>query len=240
MKKTITIILLTITTVLNAQIIEETLIYSVDFKVSQKMLDRGMTKEMLKIKMKSSGSWTDTIKTSYKGGFYKQLNLSTDKSWVIYRPDSNKLYTFQGGEASDWCTVTDASIDLENKITGKMPKITLLDTIVKYKEYGLKMVEVKWQSGTYCYLYSENHFKINPEHFKGHIYDGFYEFLKISSSLPIKIIKEAGGMITTTISLVESNKNKITDTLFQIPELIEDEDLNSFYFGAGTIMKIKN
>ncbi len=240
MKKTITILLLTIATVLNAQNFEGTLTYSVDFKVSQKMLDMGMTKEMLRTKIQSERSWADTIKTSYKDGFYKQLNLSTDKSWVIYRSDRNKLYTFQDGEASDLCTVTDASIDLENKMTGKMPIVTLLDTIVKYKEYELKMVEVKWKLGSYFYLYSENHFKTNPEQYKGHIYDGLYEFLKISKSLPIKIIKEAGGMMTITIALSESNEDKIADTLFHIPELVKDEELNSLNFGAGTIMKIKN
>ena len=240
MRKTITILLLTITTVLNAQNFEGTLTYSVDFKVSQKMLDMGMTKEMLKANMESEGTWADTLITSYKNGFYKKLNLSTTNSWIIYRPDSNKLYTFQDGEASDICTVNDASVDLEYKMTGKMPVITLLDTLVKFNEYELKMVEVKWKSGTYYYLFSENHFKANPEQYKGHIYDGYYEYLKISKSLPIVIIKETGGMITITMSLAEYKEDKIEDSLFQIPELVEDEELNSFNFGAGKMMKIKN
>ena len=238
-KKTISILLFTITTLLNAQNFEGKLTYSVDFKVSQKMLNMGMTKEILKSKMQSNGSWTDTIKTSYKDGFYKQLNLSTVNSWLIYRPDSNKLYTFQDGEDYNMCIVNEASIDLEHTMTGNMPVVTLLDTIVKYKEYELKMVEVKWQSGTYFYLYSKNHFKTNPEQFNGHIYDGFYEFLKISKALPIMTIKEVGKMMTITISLVKSKEDKISDLLFQIPKLEEDEELNSLNFGAGTIMKIK-
>lgn len=240
MRKIITILLLTFTTVLNAQNFEGTLTYSVDIKVSQKMLDMGMTKEILKSKMESDGTWVGTIKTSYKNGFYKQLNLSTDNTWVIYRPDSNKLYVFQDGEASNLCTVNDASIDLEHKMTGKMPIITLLDTIVLFNEYELKTVEVKWGLGTYYYLFSEKHFKTNSEQFKGHIYDGYYEFLKISNSLPIMIIKEVGGMMTITTSLVESNKDKLSDSLFQIPELEVDEELNLLNFGAGIIMTIKN
>lgn len=239
MRKSITIILLTITTILNAQEFEGTLTYIVDFKVSQKMLDWGMTKEMLKTRMESDGTWADTIKTSYKNGFYKQLNLSTDNSWVIYRPDSNKLYTFQDGETSDICTVTNPAVDLEHKMTGKMPTVTLLDTLINYKEFELKMVEVKWKAGTYYYLFDEDHFKTNPEKFKGHIYDGYYEFLKLSNSLPIMIIKEAGGMTTITISLIDSFENKIDDSIFQIPELIEDEELNSLNIGTGKMMKIK-
>ena len=239
MKKTITILLLTITTILNAQDFEGTLTYFTDFKVSQKIIDMGMTKEMLKSKMKSDGTWADTIKTSYKKGFYKQLNLSIDNTWVIYRSDSNRLYTFQNGEASDICIVTDPSVDLEHKMTGKMPTVTLLDTLIKYEKYELKTVKVKWKSGTYYYLFDENHFKTNPENFKGHIYDGFYEFLKLSNSLPIQIIKEVGGMMTVTISLIDSAEYKINDSIFQIPELIEDEELNSFNIGTGKMMKIK-
>jgi len=239
MRKVIAIVLLTITTVLNAQDFEGTLTYFVDFKVSQKMLDMGITKEMLKSKIESDGTWADTIKTTYKNGFYKQLNLSTDNSWVIYRSDSNKLYAFQEGEASDICTVTDASIDLENKMTGKMPTVTLLDTLIRHQEFELKMVQVKWKTGTYYYLYDKNHFKTNPDSFKGHIYDGFYEFLKLSKSLPIMIIKEISGMMTTTISLIDSSEKKIDDSFFQIPELIEDEELNSLNIGTGKMMKIK-
>ncbi len=239
MRKTITIILSTITTILNAQDFEGTLTYSVDFNVSQKMIDMGMTKEMLKTRMQSDGTWADTIKTSYKKGFYKQLNLSTDNSWVIYRPDSNKLFTFQDGEASDICKVTDPSVDLEHKITGKMPTVTLIDTLINYKEFKLKMVEVKWKTGTYYYLFDDNYFKTHPENFKGHIYDGFYEFLKLSNSLPIVIIKKIGGMMSITISLIDSSENKINDSYFEIPELIEDETLNKLNIGTGKMMKIK-
>jgi hypothetical protein len=247
MKHLITFILLTITTFIsaqdngsvtkkaeNAQNFEGTLTYFAEIELSQKMIAKGMTIEMIK----SKGTFIDTIKTTYKNGFYKQLMFSTDTSWVIYRNDSNKLYHFEVGTSSEFCTVTEGTTDYEFKMGGKMPKVTLLDTIVKYKNYELKMVEVKWKSGIYYYLFNENYFHINPEIYKGHIYDGFYAFLNISHSLPIVMIKKAGGVMTTTFSLINSSETKIDDSLFQLPKLIVDEEFNQSHFSLGQIMKI--
>lgn len=242
MKTLITILLLAFALSSQAQSFVGTLTYTADFEVSQKMLDMGMTKDMIKSRLLADGTWADTIKTTYKNGFYKQLNLSANNSWSIYRPDSNRIYTFYSGEDSSMITVADPSIDLESKMTGNMPSVTLLDTIVQYGEYQLKMVEVKWKSGTYFYLYSENHFKANAEDYKGHIYDGLYEFLKISNAYPIKIIKKAGKMMVVTISLATSSEAEIDDSIFSVPEIEEDVEANSLIKGMNLgyeIMKIK-
>ena len=223
---------------MSAQNFEGTLTYKVDFTIAQKMIDMGVTLDVLKKRMEEEGSWVNTIETSIKNGYYKQLNESKDKSWVIYRPDSNMLYTLQEGEASDICVIMDASMDTEFKMLGKMPTVTLVDTIVKYNDYELKMVKVKWKMGYYLYLYSEDHFKTDPELFKGHIFDGFYEYLKIAKSFPVIVIKDA-VMMTVTTSLISSSEEEIQDSIFDIPELIEDEELNQISFGIGKMMKIK-
>lgn len=239
MRKTITIFLLSISSLLSAQNFEGTLTYSVDFELSQNMLDMGLTKEMMKSKMLAEGTWADTIKTSYKNGFYRSHNLSANRSWVIYRPDTKKIYSFQNGETSDLCMVTDTTIDLEEKMTGEGPNLTLLDTLTEYKDYRLKTVHVKWKSGNYYYLFDEDHFNMDPELFEGHIYDAWYDYLKLSGSLPVKIIKEAGKMMTITMSLVDASETRIEDSVFQIPELVEDEELSSFDIGTGKMMRIK-
>ena len=124
MKSIITILLLSISTLLSAQNFEGTLTYKVDFTIAQKMIDMGVTLDVLKKRMEEEGSWVNTIETSIKNGYYKQLNESKDKSWVIYRPDINMLYTLQEGEASDICVIMDASMDTEFKMLGKMPGAT--------------------------------------------------------------------------------------------------------------------
>jgi hypothetical protein len=78
-----------------------------------------------------------------------------------------------------------------------------------------------------------------PENFKGHIYDGFYEFLKLSKSFPIEVYKKTANMLTIRLTLIDFREHKIEESLFQIPELIEDEELNSLNFGTDKIMKIK-
>lgn len=239
MKIPTTILLLLVSILLHAQDFEGTLTYTVDFEISKKMQKMGVTKEYLKSNMEKEGTWADTIKTSYKNGFYKQLNYSKDKSWIIYRPDSNKTFTFQEGEEADICTVNNAAKDLEYELTGNQPAVTLLDTSIKYLDFNLKMVEVKWKTGSYFYLFDEDYFKTNPENYKGHTFDGFYEFLKISKSLPIIIIKEGGGMMTMTLSLVDFSEHTVEESIFLIPELIEDEELNYFNVGLGKMMRVK-
>ena len=107
------------------------------------MKSMGLTKKTMEKKLKNEDTWSDQITVTYKNGFYKQMNLSKNKIWIIHHPDSSKTYTFQEGELSDICIVQDVSRDMEFKQFGKMPSVNLLDTIVKYKKYNLKMVEVK-------------------------------------------------------------------------------------------------
>ena len=238
MKQIITLLFLVVILGLNAQTFEGKLVYSMDFEVSEKMAGMGLTKEMLKSKMAEDDSWSDTIKITYKQGYYRQESSSVFETKIIYRPDSNMLYTFQAGEASDICTVTDVSKDLEFKMIGKMPSVMLLDSIVEYNDYKLKVVEVKWKSGRYYYLFDENHFKANPEDYKGHVYDGFYEYLKLSKSYPIVIVKEAGAVMTVTMSLEYFTEEKVNPEVFEIPALVEDEEL--FNSPMGKMMRIKD
>lgn len=239
MKQIITLLFLVICFGIKAQSFEGTLVYSMDFEVSEKMANMGLTKEILKGKMAEDHSWSDTIKVTYKHGFYRQQSSSVFETKIIYRPDSNMLYTFQTGDASDICTVTDVSKDLEFKMTGEMPTVKLLDSIVEYDEYKLKVVEVKWKSGRYFYLFSENSFKANPEDYKSHIYDGFYEYLKLSKAYPVVIVKEAGGVMTVTMSLEYFTKENISNTIFDVPQLFEDEELEVLSSPMGKLMRIK-
>lgn len=239
MKQIITLLFLVISIGMNSQSFEGTLVYSMDFEVSENLAKMGLTKEMLKAEMEEDGSWSDFINITYKQGFYRQQSSSVFKTELIYRPDSNKLYTFQSGEAADICTVTDVSKDLEFSMTGEMPTVKLLDSIVEYNDYKLKVVEVKWKTGKYYYLFTENHFKANPADYKGHIYDGFYEYLKLSEAYPIVIVREAGLTITITMSMVSFIEEKVSSDIFEVPQLKEDQELDVLNSPMGKVMRIK-
>lgn len=239
MRQILTTIMLFTTLLSFGQTYEGTLTYIVDLEVSEKLINMGMTKQILLDKMKSEGSWSDTIRTSYKQGNYYTLLNNNPKSWSIYKADSNKIYSMQDGEASDLCTVTDASIDLEFTMTGKMPIVEKLDTTVMVDGVSCSIVRVKWKSGIYDYYYNQNKLTIDPSLFSKHTYDGWAEFLKISKALPLKIVKTTNGMMTITMTLISSKAEVIDEKLFSIPKLVPDKDLNIVKIANREIMRIK-
>lgn len=241
MKQIITTLLVLTSGLLFGQSYEGTLVYKTDFQfqISEKMAKMGITEEMMKEKMKKEGTLTDSIKTSYKQGDYITYTNFSPQSWSIYKQQTNKLYSFQDGEASDICTVTDVSIDLEFQMTGNKPTIQKFDTIVDIDGRKCEIVRVQWKSGTYDYYYDSSFLKVDFKLFEKHIYDGWADFLKISNSLPIKIVKSVKGLSTVSLTLIRHTEETIDPKLFEIPKLIPDKDLNLIKIGNRELFRIK-
>ena len=223
----------------NGQSFEGTLIYASDIEVAEDMKKLGLTKEMLINKLQENDSYSDTIIISYKEGNYYTLLNNNPKSWLVYKAETNKIYAMQDENISDICTVTDASIDLEFTMTGKKPVIEKLDTTVIIDGEVCNIVRVQWKSGTYDYYYNSKKLIVNPILFEEHIYDGWADFLKISKSLPVKIVKTTKGMMEVTMTLVASKSETIDEHLFSIPKLIPDKDLNTIKIANRELMRIK-
>ncbi|MFZ4401091.1 MAG: hypothetical protein ACOYO1_13725 [Bacteroidales bacterium] len=239
MRKILIAILFLSTGFLYGQSFEGTLTYVSELEISPKMAKMGVTKEMLLDKMKKEGSWSDTLRTTYKKGNYLTLLNNDLKSRSIYKSDSNKIYSLQDGDSSDICTVTDASVDLEFSLTGKLPTVEKLDTITIVNGVSCNIIRVKWKSGTYDYYYNSKNLTVNASDFANHIYDGWAEYLKISNALPLKIVKTTKGMMTITMTLVSSQPEVINEKIFSIPTLISDNDLNSVKTANREVMRIK-
>lgn len=241
MKQIITILLVLITGLLFGQSYEGTLVYKSDFQfqISEKMAQMGISEEMMKEKIKKDGAWTDSIKTIYKQGDYISFTNFSPQSWSIYTQKTNKLYSFQEGEASDICTVTDVTIDLEFQMTGKKPIVEKIDTIVEVDGRKCELVRVQWKTGTYDYYYDSSILKVDHKLFENHIYDGWADFLKISNSLPIKIVKSVKGLSTVTLTLIKHKEELIDPKLFEIPQLVADKDLNIIKIGNRELFRIK-
>jgi hypothetical protein len=222
-----------------SQSFEGTLIYKCDIEVSEQMAKAGITKEIIIDKMAKEGRWSDTIKVSYKQGDYYTLLNARQKSYSIYKATTNKIYSMSAGADSELCTVTDASVDLEFQLTGNKPVIQKLDTTVIVNGTACSIVRVKWKTGTYDYYYNSTEFNVDPSLFSKHVYDGWAEFLKISKSLPIKIVKKTNGVMAITMTLVASKSQSINDDLFKIPALVPDKDLNAQLTSNKEIMRIK-
>ena len=241
MKKILILALILSTGILFGQSFEGTLVYKTDFKfrISEKMSKMGISEEMLKEKMKNEGTWTDSIKSIYKHGDYITYTNFNPQSWAIYKQKTNKLFSFQDGEAKDICTVTDVSIDLEFKMFGKKPTIVKLDTIAEVNNIKCEIVRVKWKTGTYDYYFNSTLLKVDSKLYENHIYDGWAEFLKISNSLPIKIVKTVNGLANVTFTLIRHSEETVDPNLFEIPKLVSDKELNIMKLPNREIMRIK-
>jgi hypothetical protein len=221
-----------------SQSFEGTLTYAIDIEVSESLEKMGLTKDLMINKMKEDGDWSDTIKTSYKqGNYYSSLN-NNSKRYSIYNADSNKIYVIQDLEGESICTVTDASIDLESTVTNKLPSITKLDTIVTINGIECNIVRVKWDNENYDYYYNSE-LKVEASLFSKHRYDGWAEFLKISNALPVKIVKNIPGTFIITFSLTNSKYEKVDDSLFNVPQLLYDEDLDLLKTANKKTMRVK-
>ncbi len=239
MKRKLTILFLFFTGITYGQSFEGTLTYKTDIEAAEKLVKMGMTTEKLIASMKQDGTYSDTIKICYKKGNYYTLQNSKPKSWTIYKADSGKIYTMQDGESKDICTVLDATIDMESKMTGTMPTVMKLDTTFLNNNLPCFIVRVKWKSGTYDYYYDSTKLIVNPSLFEKHTYDGWAEFLKISKSLPFKIVKTTKGIMSISMTLVSTKNEAINDKLFSIPSLVADKNLNIIKSANRELMRIK-
>ncbi len=237
MKRFLIGIFLFTSTLLSAQSFEGTLTYKMDFEVSEKIAKMGMNKEMLLKKMKEEGSWSDTLKMYYKGGNYYGLISNNPKSWSFYNAATNKIYAMV--ENSDICTVTDASMDTEQEMTGALPIITKLDTTVVVNGINCSIVRIKWKSGTTDNYYNSSKLIADPALYANHKFEGWEDYLKISHALPLKIVRGLAGMMVVTITLVSEKAEPISDKLFVVPVLVADKALNPVKLPNREIMRIK-
>jgi len=225
-----------------SQSYEGTLVYKTDFQfeISDNMAEMGLTEERIIEKMKTEGSWSDSIKKSYRQGDYISYTNFSPQSWSIYKQNTNKLYTFQEGEDSDICTVTDVSFDLEFQMTGNQPTVKKLDSIVEVNGRKCEIVRVQWKTGIYDYYFDSTFLKVDHKLFENHIYDGWADFLKISNALPVKIVKHANGFVTVSFTLIRNTEETLDSKLFEIPTLIADKELNTIKLPNMELFRIEN
>jgi hypothetical protein len=226
------ILLLTLTA--SAQNFEGTLTFSVEVELGDLFAKMGMSKETLKEEMVKDGTWVDTIRTTYKEGNYINIPNMAAPSKTIYKADSNYIYTF----SSDIWLVTDAAIDLEESLTKKAPKVFKRDTVVEVNGKKCSVVRVQWKAGYTDYYYAENTYPMDATLYSKHKYDGWAAYLAIAKALPIRITKSVIGT-TTILTLVSSEEKKVDSSIFNIPELEEDESLSFMNKLNMKTMKIK-
>ncbi len=219
------------------QSFEGVLKYKMTIETDKALEKAGLTKEMIIDKMKEEGVFLEEEIISYKGGNYCISSIAGKKISSVYRKDKNKIYAFE--EGTDICAVTDASIDAETKLLGKKPEITILDTTAVIYNKPCKIVRVKWNTSYYDYYFSQDFLTMDPELYANHVYDGWAEYLKISKSLPLQIVKSVNGMMRIISTLEDVQVKPVDDALFALPKMTADKDVKIPMASGKTIMRIK-
>ena len=151
-----------------------------------------------------------TQKYYYKDKYYKSILDGDRLFYQIYSPKDSKLYSFY--DKSDTASVSDCKHN-EEKITETILEDS--DTII----YNImcKKVTFKLNSGgEMIFFFNPYYFKLNPEKFKGHKLGFWYDYLKVSNSLPIKyIIKKP--FLNMEVTLVDVTMRNISEKEFAIP-----------------------
>jgi hypothetical protein len=218
----------------HSQSFQGSILYYQDFELPKSFLDMGITKEVMLKKMNSDGQWFDSVKISYKQGNYYSIGNNVKKTLKIYKADVNKSYNFDG----DICAVQDA-IDLD--LDGSPDKPQVIEDIegtLTVMGLPCKGIRMKWKLGSVEYYYHPQQAAVDPALFAKHSSDGFAEFVKRSKCLPMKIVKNAMGMLISQTA-VQVKPEEVSASLFKIPELVEDKDLNFLKIPGTVVMRVK-
>ncbi|MCK6617635.1 MAG: hypothetical protein L6Q51_08320 [Cyclobacteriaceae bacterium] len=210
--------------------------YIQDLEVGGAFKKMGITKEMLMAEINKEGKWFDTLWVNYRLGNYAQFGNNKAQTTKVYDPSDNIIYTFEL-TGNDLCSVQEA-VDLTLGGEADKPTVTVVDSAVTIMGLPCKIIRMKWSLGQYDYYYNETQARVNPELFANHTSEGFAEFLKMSGSLPLQIVKSVMGMdiIQTAVDIQQGSVDR---NAFNIPELVEDESLNAIRMPGTTIMRIK-
>jgi len=211
--------------------------YVQSLDVSGPFKKMGITKEMLMEEMKKKeGTWFDTVRVYYRGGNYASFANNESQTTKIYDASENMFYNFHAS-GSDVCSVQEA-VDLDLNGAPDKPTVTVLDSVATIMGLTCKIVRINWKLSQYEYYYNDTQAKVSPELFSRHSSEGLAEFVRMTGSLPLQIVRSTMGvMVVHTATHVTSSA--VDSQVFTVPELVEDESLNIMKLPGITMMRVK-
>lgn len=169
----------------------------------------------------------DTARYLYaQNGDYVISTVLNPNVTSVYKAADGALYAIDS--ISSIVTVINTETDFESTI-GFKPTVHLLDSVYSHEGGEWSIVKVQWKGGEYLYFYDPDILKVDAELFKRHNFDQFYEFLKISGSLPTRIDKNVKGMGKVSFEIIDFRKFSPDLSVFKIPNLKAIPGLTSFY-----------
>lgn len=144
-----------------------------------------------------------------KGGDYKSSSNGSLVQWQLYINKDNKLYNkMSNSETIFW---NEGNTNPDSIINVEINK-----GVTEILGYKCDEVILTCKSGVQKYYFNQK-VAVDISLFKNHLYGNWYDFLKVSKSLPLKSIIETQqfSMISVATDIKEM---KLDDKEFQLPE----------------------
>jgi len=221
MKKIVTLLLCIVSTTIYAQFFEGTLTYKVEYEIKTGT-SFPVSKEQLLETLKKSGDYFDTLVVHIKNGNYEKITNSEEKKRIVYTSNKQKIYTIDDGV--DYVLIQNAKKYAATIIEFEKPTFTKNDTITMIAGKECTSIVLDWDGlGQETYFYNDTFLNIDPELFKDHQFEYFYDILKHTKSYPTQINKSLNGLMEIRMILVDYVSEEIPDSSFDIPELVPAE-----------------
>lgn len=203
---------------------EGSLLYSVDFTLSEKAIAKGMTREMIEERLKKNKEALSPVQYWYKGSNYLRKLVDIGHTG-IYLGTTNTLYNQKVGENT--ITAIDASVDMETDVYHKPPSVEIADTDVVILGKKCKKVVVIWSNNVYEYYFSPGYLPMNPDLYKNYNLNMWHKYLSLAKALPLRMVKgSTDGSVQITMDLIEVKETKVDAGLFTLPKMALDKELS--------------
>lgn len=144
-----------------------------------------------------------------KGGNYKSVMNGTLMQWQLYVNSENKLYNkMSNDETVFWI---DGQTNPDSIISVK-----LIKNVIKLLGYECDELILTCKSGTQKFYFNST-LKVDVSLFENHKFGNWYDFLKESNSLPLKMIMDIAQFRMEMIA-TEIKEMKLSEKDFQLPE----------------------
>lgn len=199
MKKLLTIAM----TVLTAAVFGQTFQGKITYQNSYISKLPNLTSEQFTTMMGSTQNYI------IKGGDYKSSANGTMFQWQLYINKDNKLYNkMSNSETIFW--------NEGAKNSDEILKTEINKGVTEIIGYQCDEVILTCKSGIQKYYFNSK-IGVDASLFTGHSFGNWYEYLKISKALPLKMIIDNAQFTVTSIA-TEVKETKLDDQEFQLPE----------------------
>jgi hypothetical protein len=149
-----------------------------------------------------------------KGGDYKSVMNGQMMQWQLFRNKDSKMYTkMSNQESALW---TDATVNADEVLKTEVKK-----SATEILGYKCDEVTLTCKSGVQKYYFNSK-FGVDSKLFANHKYGNWYDFLKISNAIPLKIVVDSPQLYMESVA-TEVTPMKLTSSVFDLPTGLKTE-----------------